>query len=594
MTKKTFALLALLFSIGVQFSIAQIDTLTQLSKEWVLNSKTESFTLTLSADQTYHLQTADQHKKGNWQLSNKQLILNEHLNPALIIVDSIVYQVKDGMPVLSYFHAGKEIATNKGNKFEPKAKQTIYTIDSISASSLGLSSSENRYVLSTTAVAATNEKANAELSFSLNSILRGLLGMLVLVAIAYLFSTNRKAVSWRVVGIGLGIQLVLAFGILKVPVVANFFEYVGRIFIVVLDFTREGSVFLFGSLLDISSYGFIFAFQVLPTIIFFSALTSVLFYFGIIQKIVYGLAWFMTKALKLSGAESLSVAGNVFLGQTESPLLIKAYLEKMNRSEIMLVMTGGMATLAGGVLASYIAFLGGDDPVQRLYFAKHLLAASIMAAPGAVVLAKIIMPQTEEIDTNIEVSKEKIGTNVLDAISNGTTEGLKLAVNVAAMLLSFIAFIAMANFILIKIGDWTHLNPIIQDFTEGQYKGLDLKLILGYIFAPIVWLMGVPFEDITLVGRLIGEKVIMTEFVAYISLAEMKETASFFSEKSIIMSTYALAGFANFASIGIQIGGIGALAPSKRQWLSEFGLRALLAGSLASLMSATIVGMFLV
>ena len=425
------------------------------------------------------------------------------------------------------------------------------------------------------------------------SIPRGILGMGALILIAYLFSTNRKAISWRVVGVGLGAQLVLAFSILNLAWVRAIFEFFGKIFIKVLDFTRDGSTFLFGGLLDIDSFGFIFALQILPTIIFFSALTSVLFYLGIVQKIVYGLAWLLTKGLSISGAESLSVAGNVFLGQTEAPLLIKAYLEKMNKSEILLVMTGGMATVAGGVLAAYIGFLGGDDPVQRLIFAKHLLAASIMAAPGAIVLSKIIVPQTEEINTNIKISKQNVGSNFLDAMSNGTTEGLKLALNVGAMLMVFFAFIAMFDYVFVKVGDVTGLNESIISFTDGQYTSLSLKFLLGYMFAPIMWLIGIVSQDITLVGQLLGEKLIASEFVGYESLATMKSAGAFSSNKSIIMATYMLCGFANFASIGIQIGGIGGLAPGQRVLLSKFGLKALLAGTLASLMSATIVGMML-
>ena len=429
--------------------------------------------------------------------------------------------------------------------------------------------------------------------FSARNLFRGLLGMLSLIAIAWLFSANRKAVSWRVVGIGLGIQVLLAFSILQVPPVQYFFEMVGKVFVVILDFTKAGTDFLFAGFLDTSTYGYIFAFQVLPTIIFFSALTSLLFYLGIIQKVVYAMAWVMTKAMRLSGAESLSVAGNIFLGQTESPLMIKAYLENMNRSEILLVMTGGMATLAGGVLAAYISFLGGDDPVQRLIFAKHLLAASIMAAPGAVVISKILMPQTESIDQAVEITKDRIGSNILDAISNGTTQGLKLAANVAAMLLVFIAFIAMFNFIVGKIGLWSNLNPLISELSNGQYNELSLQFILGYVFSPIMWLIGISTPDITLAGRLLGEKVIMTEFIGYVSLAQLKEADAFSDPKTIIMATYMLCGFANFASIGIQIGGIGSLAPGKRVLLSQFGMRALLGGTMAALMSATIVGIIL-
>lgn len=429
------------------------------------------------------------------------------------------------------------------------------------------------------------------------SILRGLIGIVFILFIAFLFSEHKKKIPWKIVGIGIAIQILLAFLILN-PLGISFLEYfrkafdlLGKGFVHILDFSKDGTKFLFNSFLDTDQFGFIFAFQVLPTIIFFSALTSLLFYLGIIQKIVHLLALLMTKVLRISGAESLSVAGNIFLGQTESPLMIKAYLAKMSRSEILLVMTGGMATLAGGVLAAYIAFLGGDDINERLKFAKHLLAASFMAAPGAIIISKILIPQTETIDRNIKIPKDKIGSNVLDAISNGTIEGLKLAVNVASMLLVFIAFIAMANFILIKLGSLTGLNNLIEEFSNGQFKEFSLQVILGYIFAPFMWILGVCSEDITLVGRLIGEKIIMTEFIGYISLSELKEANLFTEEKSITMATYMLCGFANFASIGIQIGGIGALVPSKRKLLSELGLKALLAGTLASLLSATIIGM---
>ena len=428
-------------------------------------------------------------------------------------------------------------------------------------------------------------------------ILRGILGITFIIIVAFLFSEHKKSIPWKTVVIGIGIQVLLAFVILN-PLEVYFLEYfrkgfdlLGKGFVHILDFSKDGTKFLFGSFLDTEKHGFLFAFQVLPTIIFFSAITSVLFYFGIIQKIVHFLALLMTKILKLSGAESLSVAGNIFLGQTESPLMIKAYLPKMSRSEILLVMTGGMATLAGGVLAAYIAFLGGDDINEKLKFAKHLLAASFMAAPGAIVISKIIIPQTEKIDSKIEVSKEKIGSNVLDSISNGTIEGLKLAVNVASMLLVFIAFIALANFLLIKFGGFCGLNNWIDNISNGQFKEFSLEVILGYIFAPLMWVLGVCSEDIILVGRLIGEKIIMTEFIGYISLSELKTIGAFNEEKSITMATYMLCGFANFASIGIQIGGIGSLAPTKRKLLSELGLKALLAGTLASLLSATIVGM---
>jgi len=443
------------------------------------------------------------------------------------------------------------------------------------------------------AILLTDESVNQ--GFTLIALIRGLIGMLVLILISWLFSTNRKAISWRVVFIGLAIQILLAIGVLQVPFIQVFFEFCGKVFVKIVDFTLEGTKFLFKSIStgEIEEPLLNFAITILPTVIFFSALTSVLFYYGIIQKVVYGMAWVMTRLLKLSGAESLSVAGNIFLGQTESPLMIKEYLERMNRSEMLLVMSGGMATLAGGVLAAYISFLGGDDPVQRVLFAKHLLTASVMAAPGVVVISKILLPQTEKIEKEVEVSKDRIGKNVLDAISNGTGQGLRLAVNIAAMLLVFVAFIAMFNYILDKIGDLTSLNEIIERVTKGQYEELSLEFLLGYAFAPLMWVLGVAREDITLVGRMLGEKIIMTEFIGYISLSELKEAGAFVSQKSIIMATYMLCGFANFASIGIQIGGIGSLAPGKRVMLSQLGMRALLAGTLASLLSATIIGVIL-
>lgn len=432
-----------------------------------------------------------------------------------------------------------------------------------------------------------------EKPFSITTLLRGLLGMAVLIFIGYLLSNNKRNIPWRTVIIGLTIQILLAIGVLYVPFIRSTFEFFGQIFVKILDFTKAGSEFLLGDLMNVETYGFIFLFQVLPTIIFFSALTSLLFYWGIIQKVVYALAWVFTKALKISGAEALSVAGNIFLGQTESPLMIKAYLAKMSKSEMLLVMTGGMATLAGGVLAAYIALLGGNDPQLRLEFAKHLLAASIMAAPAAIVFSKMLFPPDSEINKNVEISRDKIGSNVLDAITNGTSEGVKLAVNVAAMLLAFIAFIAMFNFIVGKIGQWTTLNSIIAEGTNGRYDGLSLQFILGYTFAPLMWLIGVCPQDIVTVGRLLGEKLILTEFIGYISLADLKASGVFTETKSIIMATYILCGFANFSSIGIQIGGIGALAPSRRVLLSQLGVKALIAGTLASLMSATIIGMIM-
>ena len=441
---------------------------------------------------------------------------------------------------------------------------------------------------------ASKDKIMSSTGITFQSVWRGVLGMISLIIIAFLFSSNRKAIKWKLVFLGIAVQLVIAIGVLKIPFIQSIFESIGQVFVNILDFTRSGSEFLFSGVMDVSSYGFIFAFQVLPTIIFFSALTSVLFYLGIIQKLVKLLAMGLTKILGISGAESLSVAGNIFLGQTEAPLLIKAYLEKMNKSEMLLVMIGGMATVAGAVLAAYIGFLGGDDPLLRLQFAKHLLAASVMAAPGAIVVSKILFPQTEAIETEVAVSSEKIGSNILDAIANGTTEGLRLAVNVGAMLLVFVAFIAMINGVLGWVGDVTTLNSWIADHTS--YGALSLEAILGTTFAPLMWLIGVATEDMTMMGQLLGIKLAASEFIGYIQLAELKNVSNVMHlnyEKSIIMATYMLCGFANFASIGIQIGGIGSLAPGQRKTLSEFGMKALLGGTIASLMSATIAGMII-
>lgn len=430
--------------------------------------------------------------------------------------------------------------------------------------------------------------------FSMDSLWRGVMGMLALLILAFLFSSNKKAIRWKTVGIGLSAQLLLAIGVLKVPFIQSAFEFVGKIFVKILDFTQAGSEFLLGGMMNVESFGFIFLFQVLPTIIFFSALTSVLFYLGFIQIVVKGMAKVLTRLMGISGAESLSVAGNIFLGQTEAPLMIKAYLEKMSKSEMLLVMVGGMATVAGGVLAAYIGFLGGEDEVMKIFYAKHLLTASVMAAPGAIVIAKMLYPETQKITNEVAVSEDKIGSNILDAIANGTTEGLKLAANVGAMLLVFIAFIAMINYGFEKLGDITSLNNWVASSTP--YDKFSLEFVLGYLFAPLMWLIGVAKEDMALMGQLLGIKLVASEFVGYIQLADLKNTANLISfnyEKSVIMATYMLCGFANFASIGIQIGGIGSLAPGQRKTLSEFGMKALIGGTLASLLSATIAGMII-
>ena len=450
------------------------------------------------------------------------------------------------------------------------------------------------FIAANTFVFAQKQDIIPSNGFTLEGFLRGLLGISFLILTTYLLSSNKKAINWKTASTGLLLQLILAVGVLKISWVKMIFESAGKVFVKILDFTMEGTKFLFGDLVSAENFGNVFIFSILPTVIFFAALTSILFYLGIIQKIVRVMALLLSKLLGVSGPESLSVAGNIFLGQTESPLMIKAYLEKMSKSEILLVMIGGMATVAGGVLAAYIGFLGGDDPELKVYYAKHLLTASVMAAPGAIVISKILYPETEKIDSNVEVSQDKIGSNFLDAISIGTSEGLKLAANIAAMLLVFIAFIALINYILSGFGELTNLNDWISDRTV--YSELSLELILGYIFAPVMWLIGVAKEDVTLMGQLLGIKLAASEFIGYIQLSDLKDATNLIHlnyQKSIIIATYMLCGFANFASIGIQIGGIGAIEPKQRKNLSKFGFKALIGGTLASLLSATIAGMII-
>ena len=558
------------------------------------------FILAILATLTSITSTYAQDIEKEWQLEAGQTKLD---STSLDLSDKDVLTIKDG----SFNHnnlSGDYLFQNNVLVFyydTPTDVSQRLKVQTLTDSTLVFKQKENIYsfkIKEKTAAQLAVSEANKIIpsgGFSVTSLWRGALGMVALLFISFLFSSNRKAIDWKIVVIGLAFQLLIAIGVLKVDFIKTAFEFIGGLFISVLDFTRAGSKFLFeGLVVDMDTFGFIFAFQVLPTIIFFSALTSLLFYLGIIQRVVKAMAWLLSKALKISGAESLSVAGNIFLGQTEAPLLIKAYLEKMTKSEMLLVMIGGMATVAGAVLAAYIGFLGGDDEVLRLFYAKHLLAASVMAAPGAIVISKILFPQTEEVNTDVEVSQDKIGSNILDAIANGTTEGLKLAVNVGAMLLVFVAFIAMLNGILGWVGDVTNLNAWIA--LNTSYKALSLELILGYIFAPLMWLIGVAQADMALMGQLLGIKLAASEFVGYIQLAELKNVANathLSYEKSIIMATYMLCGFANFASIGIQIGGIGSLAPGQRKTLSKFGMKALLGGTIASLISATIAGMII-
>lgn len=427
----------------------------------------------------------------------------------------------------------------------------------------------------------------------LTGLARGIFGIGALIFVCYLFSSKKREINWRLVGIGLGLQVVLALLLLKVPFINSAFDWIADMFAKLLQFSAAGSEFLFGGIVtDMDSFGYIFAFQVLPTIVFFSAISSMLYYFGILQKVVYGLAWVMSKTMGLSGPESLAAAANVFIGQTEAPLVVKPYLEKMTRSEILCLMTGGMATIAGGVFAAYIGFLGGTDPEMQAYFAKHLLTASIISAPAAIVAAKILLPEVTKKDLSSQLEMEgSTSNNVLDAISRGTTDGLKLAINVGVMLLVFTSLIALANAIMLKfIGGPTGLNEWVYGFTDGRFVGFDFTFILGVLFAPFAWVLGTPADDVLLIGQLLGQKTILNEFIAYAELNALREAGTDMHPKSVLIATYALCGFANFASIGIQIGGISAIAPGQRKNLTELGVKALIGGTIACFLTAALAG----
>ena len=433
-----------------------------------------------------------------------------------------------------------------------------------------------------------------QLSLSLVSVCRGFLGIAIVLGVAYWMSYDRKRIDWKLVGAGLLMQLLFALAVLYVPAVGIALEWIGKIFVKLMDFTQEGVQFLLGPLIA-QSKGFIFLLNSLPVVIFFSALVSLFYHWGIIQWVVSGMSWLLRRFLRISGAEGLVVSGNVFLGMTEAPVLIKNYLPKMNRSELFLVMVAGMGTIAGTVMATYIGMLAGGDPAARVLFAKHLLSASLMAAPGAIVLAKIICPQTEQVDERlVKMEHTRTYSSVLGALAAGTSTGVRLMVNIAAMLLVFIALVAMANYLLEGvIGRYTGLNEWIQSVSDGKAQGLTFQLILGVLLAPFMWLIGIPYQDMLLVGSLLGQKTILNEFVAYFQLQEWKEAGMFVYQKSILMSTYLLCGFANISSIGILLGGMGVLAPEKRELITRLGVPAMVGGALVSVLSATIIGMIL-
>jgi CNT family concentrative nucleoside transporter len=432
------------------------------------------------------------------------------------------------------------------------------------------------------------------------SYFQALAGFLFFLFTAWFFSSNRKNINWKLVLSGLCLQLFLSLLLTKVPFFVDIFMFLSRCFVKLLDFSLYGAVFLFGDLAKNSgafsdvkhNLGFIFAFQVLPTIVFFSTFTSGLYYLGILQKVVFAMAWLMSKTMKISGAESLSAAGNIFLGQTEAPLLVKPFISNMTRSEMLCLMTGGMATIAGGVMAAYIAFLGGDSVEGRITFAAHLLTASIMNAPAGIVFAKILLPETEKINTQLKLNKEKFGTNLIDALSNGASEGVKLAANVGGMLLAFIAVVAFVNFIFQKTGFWLGINSWIAESTSGKFDALSMQYILGQIYRPVAWFMGVPWNESLQVGSLLGQKTVINEFVSYIELTELKNK-NLLSSHTIVICTFALCGFSNFSSIAIQLGGISIMAPTRKSVISELGFRALLAASLACFSSGIWAGILL-
>ena len=430
--------------------------------------------------------------------------------------------------------------------------------------------------------------------FGIESLLRGVVGIITVLAVSYLMSSNRKKIDWKLVGSGLLIQFVLALSVLYVPFVGTLFELLGKAFIKLMDFTQAGVGFLLGPYAT-KSNGFIFLIHSMPVIIFFTAIVSLFYHWGIIQRVVGAFSWVLRKFMNVSGAEGLVVSGNIFMGMTESPVLIKNYLPSMNRSEIFLVMVAGMGTIAGSVMATYIGMLSGGDPAARLLFAKHLLSASVMAAPGSIVIAKMLCPQTEPVtEQEVKVSLENQHHNILEALASGTSDGIKLVVNIAAMLLVFISMVALLNYVSEGlIGKYTGLNDWVVSVTDGKQQGFTFQFILGIILSPFMWLIGVPFDDMMLVGSLLGQKTILNEFVAYFQLQQWKDAGLFVYEKSIIMSTYILCGFANISSIGILLGGLGVLTPNKQNLISKLGIPTMIGGALVSIMSATMVGMIL-
>lgn len=597
----TYALLAFVLILsGCEQKQASLDTLVVRGWETLSIQKEDSSparkvapgdSLWIRSDGTFLYQLREEkiEAKGTWKLTDSTLAFTYTLPEASHEVDSVRFSVKEDNPEVNLYNQdGSLVGKINETGLNPLRKVREYTIRSCNRDSLVFEEDGVIFTYGYTAKKRVSE-------FSILNVLHGLGGIMVLLVLAFAFSRNRGAVSWKLVLTGVLLQITFGLLVMKVPGVRDVFNIASLFFVKILDFTYQGAYFVFGSLVDPSksqTFGFIFAFKVLPTIIFFSALTTGLYYLGLLQRVVWVIAWIMTKSMRLSGAESLSAAANIFLGQTEAPLLVKPYVAGMTFSELMCLMTGGMATIAGGVLAAYVGFLGGDDPVAQQEFAAHLLTASIMNAPAAVVMSKILVPETqfELINQDLTINKEKIGANLIDALSSGTTDGLKLAVNVGAMLIAFIALIALCNYALEDIlGKVTGLNAMIAESTGNKFTGLSLQYIFGSVFRFFAFAIGVEWQDSLMVGSLLGQKTILNEFVAYGSLANIPPGT--ISHKSVVISTYALCGFANISSIAIQIGGIGALAPNQKTNLSRLGFTALLGASLACMMSAAIAGM---
>jgi CNT family concentrative nucleoside transporter len=577
----------LVLFIALCLSTSAQDALNQkrLLKKWV-GPRGTLIIDTRNNDNTFIESAPGDTGSGTWLLSGDTLTLVYNLKSGWANVDSVIFEVKGGEASIGLLSGDSMVARigESGLNAPRIRKQYIVSLEGASMRLRDLDNGgESVYAHAKSPPAGT---------VTITDLSRGFLGLIVLLGICWLLSRDRRRINWSLVGSGILLQVVFALLVLKIGIIGDAFGYMAKGFVKVMDFSNSGAQLLFGDLINQDSYGFIFAFQVLPTIIFFSALSSLLYYLGILQRVVYGFAWVMSKTMRLSGAESFAAAANIFIGQTEAPLAVKPYLPGMTKSELLCLMIGGMANIAGGVFAAYVAFLGGSDPILRQYFATHLLTASILSAPAAIIASKMLLPEPDPsvLDRKIRIPKDRIGSNILDAISNGTSDGVRLAVNVAAMLLTFTAIIAMVNYLLGTVGGWVGINDDIAAATGNRFERLSLDYVLGLCLSPLAWVLGTPWGDSMVVGELLGKKTILNEFIAYQEFGAVKDAGLIKDPKSILIATYALCGFSNFASIGIQIGGIGVLAPNQRSNLARFGLLALVGGSIATFMTAVIAG----